>query len=334
MKAYINAISIYLPEIVVTNEKLAVEFPDWQTLEKNAKMTGIYQRRKVKEDECTSDIAAAASEQLFKEHSIDRRTIDYVLLCTQSPDYFLPTTACIIQDKLGLNTSCGALDIKLGCSGFVYGLSLAKGLIAGKIAKNILLLTGDVVSKLFHSEDKGTLALFGDAATATLISTDGFAEIGNFSLGTDGSGAENLIIKTGGFKHLSPKNDFHYDESGTLVSSDHFYMNGPEVFNFSVEKVPGLLEDTLNKNNLSKQNIQLFIFHQANKFMLDFLRDMLEIEEEKFYCYLSEVGNISSSSIPMAMYHAKKDNLLLGNVLIAGFGVGYSWAGCVLKTNL
>jgi 3-oxoacyl-[acyl-carrier-protein] synthase-3 len=334
MQAFIKAISVYLPETIMTNEHLAEMYPDWKTLKKSSKLTGVYSRHKVSENESTSDIAIGAAKQLFEEHQIDKGIIDFVLLCTQSEDYFLPATACIIQDKLGLSTSCGALDVKLGCSGYVYGLSLAKGLIAGGIARNVLLLTGDTVSKLANMIDRANMALFGDAASATLVSTDGFAEIGNFSLGTDGSGAENLIIKTGAFRHLAPANDLHFDEMGNPISSDYFYMNGTEVFNFTVDWVPKLVEDTLAKNNMSMSDIHLFVFHQANKFILDTLREMIGIDEDKFYYYLSEIGNTSVSSVAIALYHAQKDNLVSGNILLAGYGVGYSWSGCVLKTKI
>jgi 3-oxoacyl-[acyl-carrier-protein] synthase-3 len=333
MQAFIKAISVYFPETIVTNEDLAEMYPDWKNLKKSSKLTGVYSRYKTQEDECTSDITIGAANQLFKEHNIDKGIIDFVLLCTQSEDYFLPATACIIQDKLGLNTTCGALDVKMGCSGYVYGLSLAKGLIAGGIAQNVLLLTGDVVSKLVHPMDKANTALFSDAASATLVSTDGFAEIGNFSLGTDGSGAENLIIKSHAFRQLSPVNDLHFDDLGNPVSSDNFYMNGTEVFNFTVEWVPKLVKDTLTKNNMNQSDIHLFVFHQANKFILDTLREMMKIDKDKFYYYLSEVGNTSVSSVPIALYHAQKENLVKGNILLAGYGVGYSWAGCVLRTK-
>jgi 3-oxoacyl-[acyl-carrier-protein] synthase-3 len=332
--AYIKALSVYLPEKVLTNDELTARFPEWKTLKKNARITGVYQRHLSDDDQFASDLAIAAAENLFNEHSIDRSTVDFLIFCTQSPDYLLPTSACIIQERLGLSTSIGAIDVKLGCSGYVYCLALAKGLIASGIAKNVLLLTGDAVTKFFHPDDKGNIALFGDAATATLVSTDGFGRIGNFSVGTDGSGYEDLIIKGHSCRFPKPFNDLHYDESGNPLSSDHFYMNGPEVFNFTVERVPGLVDDTLAVNELKKDDINLFVFHQANKYMLDFLRDMLGVEEERFYIYLSEVGNISSSTVPMAMYYAGKDNLLKGNVLLAGFGVGYSWAGNVVQFTI
>jgi 3-oxoacyl-[acyl-carrier-protein] synthase-3 len=332
MKVYIKAISVYFPENVLTNEALVEEFPDWSA-KKVAGKVGINQRHIAGKGECSSDMAVSAAQRLFSEHRIDKSEIDFLLFCTQSPDYFLPTSACIIQDKLGLSTSCGALDFNLGCSGFVYGLSLAKGLLAGGIARNILLLTGESYTKMIHPKDKGNRTIFGDAATATLISSDGFAEIGNFDLGTDGKGAENLIIKTGAFRNPTAKHDLHFDDSGNPVSSDYLYMNGPEIFNFTLDRIPTLVDNVLKNNGLNKSDIDLFVFHQANKYMLNFLKDALEIEDEKFYYYLSEVGNTVSSTIPIALYYAQKENKLFGNVLIAGFGVGYSWGGCVLKMD-
>jgi len=330
MNAFIKAISYYLPEKIVTNEDLVKEFPEW-TVEKVAGKVGVNQRHIASSTETASDMATKASEKLFAEHGIDRSSIDFVLLCTQSPDYFLPTSACLIQNRLGLPTSCGALDYNLGCSGFVYGLSLAKGLIAAGIANNVLLLTAETYSKHIHPKDKGNRTIFGDAATATLISTDGFASIEDFCLGTDGRGAENLIVRRGGLRHPEAANDVAFDESGNPSSSDHLYMNGGEIFNFTAEAVPVLVDQVLEKNHLFKEDIQLFVFHQANKYMMNYLRKLLEIEPERFYFFLENVGNTVSSTIPIALYEAQKEGKLNGNVLIAGFGVGYSWGATVLK---
>jgi len=211
-KSFINAISYYLPSEIVTNEDLINEFPEW-SVEKVATKIGITQRHVVQKNETATDLATRAAEKLFAEHNINRSIIDYVLFCTQSPDYFLPTSACLIQNRLGLSTSCGALDFNLGCSGFVYGLSLAKGLIVSGIATNVLLLTSETYSKYLHPKDKVNRTIFGDAAAATFISTEGFAEIGQFSLGTDGRGAENLIVKTGGLREPNERNDLHFDEA-------------------------------------------------------------------------------------------------------------------------
>jgi 3-oxoacyl-[acyl-carrier-protein] synthase-3 len=331
MKTYIKAISYYLPERIVTNEDLVKEFPEW-TVEKVAGKVGVNQRHIVGENETASDMATCAAEKLFAEHDIDRSTIDFVLLCTQSPDYFLPTSACLIQHRLGLSTSCGALDFNLGCSGFVYGLSLAKGLIAGGIAQNVLLLTAETYSKHIHPKDKGNRTIFGDASAATLISSDGFASIEDFCLGTDGRGAENLIVKKGGMRQPNPKNDLIFDESANPSSSDYLFMNGGEIFNFTSEAVPVLIDQVLEKNKLEKEDIQLFVFHQANKYMMNYLRKLIEIESERFYICLENVGNTVSSTIPIALYEAQKEGKLQGNVLLAGFGVGYSWGGTVLKS--
>jgi len=330
MEAFIKAISYFLPEKVVTNDDLVKEFPEW-TVDKIAGKVGVTERHQAAENETAADMATQAAEKLFAEHAIDRSTIDFVLFCTQSPDYFLPTSACIIQHKLQLSTSCGALDFNLGCSGFVYGLSLAKGLIAAGIAKNVLLLTAETYSKHIHPLDKGNRTIFGDASAATLISIDGFASIENFSLGTDGRGAENLIVKKGGQRQSNALNDTIVDESGNLTSSDYLFMNGGEIFNFTSEAVPVLVEQVLTKNGLAKEDINLFVFHQANKYMMNYLRKLIEIEPDKFYFCLEKVGNTVSSTIPIALYEAQKEGKLVGNVLLAGFGVGYSWGATVLK---
>ncbi len=330
MKSYIKAISYYLPDLVVTNEDLVKEFPEW-TVEKVAGKVGVTERHIAAENQTATDLAVSAAEKLLTEHQIDKQTIDFVLFCTQSPDYYLPTSACLIQNWLGLPTNAGALDFNLGCSGFVYGLSLAKGLIAGGIAQNVLLITSETYSKHIHPRDKGNRTIFGDAAAATLISVDGFAEIGEFSLGTDGRGAENLIVKKGGLRQPFQVDDLTFDENGNPSSSDYLYMNGGEIFNFTSEAVPVLVEQVLEKNKLQQDNISLFVFHQANKYMMNYLRKLIEIEQDKFYYCIEKVGNTVSSTIPIALYEASKEGKLSGNVLLAGFGVGYSWGATVLK---
>ena len=331
MKAYIKALTYALPKKALTNEQLVEEFPEW-SVDKIANKVGIHTRHIADENETAADLAVRAAEKLFAtETNIDKNKIDFVLFCTQSPDYFLPTSACLIQDKLGLPTTCGALDFNLGCSGYIYGLSLAKGLIMGGIAKNVLFLTGETYTKHLHPKDKGNRTIFGDAGSATLISTEGFAEIGNFSLGTDGKGAENLIVKTGAFRHKNTMNDLSFDEKANPTSSDYLFMNGSEIFNFTIDIIPTLIKDILDKNELFKKDIDGYVFHQANAFMLNFLRKKLKIEEEKFHYYMSEVGNTVSATIPIVLCEKLKENKLKGNILLAGFGVGYSWGGNILK---
>ena len=332
MKVFVKNIAYYLPEQILTNEALTQEFPEW-SVEKIMSKVGITRRHIASQHETATDMAISAAKKLF-DAGVDKRTIDYVLFCTQSPDYFLPTSACIIQDKLGLSKNVGALDFNQGCSGYIYGLSLAKGLICANIAKNVLLLTAETYTKHLHPKDKGNRTIFGDAASATLISTDGFAEIGEFSLGTDGSGAENLIIKTGAARNPEKSGDINLDTDNNPVSPDYIYMDGSEIFAFTLEAVPDLVNKTLKKNNIEKDSVDLFIFHQANKYMLDFLRKKLKIDEEKFYFYMSEVGNTVSSTIPIVICEAMTSGDLKKGMtsLLAGFGVGYSWGGVILKS--
>jgi 3-oxoacyl-[acyl-carrier-protein] synthase-3 len=330
-KAYIKAIDYYLPETVVTNDDLVREFPEW-SVDKIAAKVGVHKRHIASAHETATDMAIEAAKKLFNQ-GIARESIEYVLFCTQSPDYFLPASACIIQDKLGLSKNIGALDFNQGCSGFIYGLSLAKGLISANIAGNVLLLTAETYNKRLHPKDKGNRTIFGDAAAATVIATDGFAELGEFSLGTDGSGAENLIVKNGGSRNPERSNHLEFDENNNPVSPDFIYMNGADIFSFTLSEVPPLIKETLRKNEIEKEAVDLFIFHQANKYMLDSLRKKLKIDEGKFYRYLSEVGNTVSSTIPIALYEALKDGALKEGmkIIIAGFGVGLSWGGCLLK---
>jgi 3-oxoacyl-[acyl-carrier-protein] synthase-3 len=331
MKAFIKAIDYYLPQTIVTNEDLARDFPEW-TVDKITDKLGIKKRHIAAEHETAVDLALMAAQKLFAQ-GINKESIDYILFCTQSPDYYLPASACIIQDRLGLSNEIGALDFNQGCSGFIYGLSLAKGLLAAGVASNILLLTGETYSKRLHPKDKGNRSIFGDAAAAVLIASDGFAKIGEFCLGTDGSGSENLIIKTGGARRSEKTNTIEFDENNNPVSPDYIFMDGSEIFSFTLRTVPALVEKTTKKNNLDKGTTDLYVFHQANKYMLDFLRKKIKIDANKFYLYLSEVGNTVSSTIPIAIFEAMKDGTLNKGmkVLLAGFGVGYSWGGCVLQ---
>lgn len=330
---YIKAISYYLPEKILTNEELVKDFPEW-TIEKITSKIGINERHIAEINETATDMAIKAGENLFIENpNIKKEDIDFVILCTQSPDFFLPTSACIIQSRLGLKDHVGAFDFNLGCSGFVYGLAIAKGLLSGNIAQNVLLLTSETYSKHIHAKDRGNRTIFGDAASATLISIEGYAQIGNFSLGTDGSGAENLIVKSGGMKNRLPINDIVYDDDHNPKSSDHLYMDGSEILSFTLDAVPKLVKDTLNRNSLEQQSIDLFVFHQANKYIMNFLRKKIKIDESKFFYYIENVGNTVSNTIPIALCEAKKEGRLHGNILLAGFGVGYSWGGVILNCS-
>ena len=334
MGAFLKAIAYHLPEARRSNKEISATFPDWSE-EKILSKLGIGERRIAAKDEYASDLGIRACEKLFEEGSFEKTDIDFLLYCTQSPDYFLPTTACIIQDKLGLNKSIGALDFNLGCSGYVYGLSLAKGLIASGAARNVLLVTAETYSKFINPKDKSNITIFGDAATASLISSaDGMWEINDFIFGTDGSGAENLIVKNGAIRHPELNGVDTISEDGEWKNNNNnLFMNGNAIFQFTVSSIPDLIKKTLEKNNLQIEAIDWFVFHQANKYMLDYIRRKIGIATDKFYVCLEHCGNTVSSSIPIAL----REGYLRGDlkehqaIALAGFGVGYSWAGVVLK---
>ena len=331
MKAYIKDIAYYLPTDILTNEQIAERFPEWSA-EKVAGKVGITERHIAADNETATDMAQKAAEQLFAQ-GVDKSQIDFVLLCTQSPDYFLPSSACILQDRLGLSKNCGAFDFNLGCSGYEYGLAVAKGLIVAGIAQNILLLTAETYTKYIHPHDKGNMTIFGDGASATLVSIEGFAEIGEVVLGTDGSGAENLIVRSLAARNKALINDAQSDEDGNIVSGDHLYMHGGNVFNFTADVVPDMVEKLLKKSGLQQDDVNLWVFHQANKYMINYLRKLLDIDKDKFYIFMEKVGNTVSSTIPIALCEARKENRLHGNILLAGFGVGLSWGGVMLKID-
>jgi 3-oxoacyl-[acyl-carrier-protein] synthase-3 len=327
--------SFFLPSEALSNDSLAAEYndPKWSA-SKIYRKTGIRSRPVVK-DELVSDLAVVAAERLFEEHGIDRSAVDFLLLCTQSPDYFLPTTACLVQDRLGLPVTTGALDFNLGCSGFVYGLALAQGLLIAGTASKVLLIMSETYTRHIHPLDKSVRTIFGDAATATLLDADDLPRIGKFVLGTDGSGAPNLIVPAGGMARPRSEETAkeETDEAGNVRSMDHIYMNGPEIFSFTLRAVPDLVRETLRKNELSDDEIDLYVFHQANRFILENLRDRLEIPEERFYIDVEETGNTVCATIPIALRNALDKGLIRegSKVLLAGFGVGYSYGATVLR---
>jgi len=323
-KAKVIAVEYFLPEGELSNVELAALFPEWPA-DKIKEKLGITCRKIAAEGEFSSDLATKAAEKHFAIGRIAPADVDFLIFCTQSPDYFLPTSACLIQDRLGLPKSCGALDFNLGCSGWVYGLGIAKGLIESGQAANVLFLTGETYSKFLSDTDKGTRTLFGDAGAATLISAvDCDTElIGPFVYGTDGSGAEHLIVKYGGLRNPgSPRSS----ETGLC-------MNGGEILSFSAREVSKSVNALLKQSGNTIESIDLFVFHQANAYMLEFLKTKCGIPDRKFYTCFETVGNTVSNSIPIALNHAIAEGKARPDmkIMFVGFGVGLSWAACMAR---
>lgn len=333
MQVGISAIRYHLPDTVLDNAALAAGNPKFQPDKVKAK-TGIDRRHVAGPDETAADLAVAAAERLFAETPVSRDTIDHLVFCTQAPDYFLPTSACLIHARLGLSHSAGAFDVNLGCSGFVYGLGIAAGLIVTGQASRVLLLTADTYSKFIDIEDLSVRSIFGDAGAATVIE-GGRGGLGPFIYGTDGRGANHLIVPTGGLREATDEAE---TGSGYTVHGGHrrsgkpLHMNGPEVFNFSIAAVPPAVRSLLDKAGIGMEDVDLFVFHQANTTMLEALRRKLDIPPARFFVDLADCGNTVSSTIPIALSRAAaQGRLAVGNrVMLVGFGVGYSWAATLL----
>ena len=333
MGAWIRAISYYLPEETLTNETLAEAFPEWD-VDKVYNKVGVRTRHLAGKTETAGDLAETAARKLFEEYGIAPGEVDFLLLCTQSPDHFLPSTACILQDRLGIPTTAGALDYDLGCSGCIYGLAMAKGLIAAGLASNVLLLTAETYTKYIHPEDKSNKTIFGDGAAACLVSREkGLAEIGDFVLGTDGSGAANQMVRSGAARQPEKTGRFAVDDDGHTNYEDYLYMNGSAIFNFTLETVPPLMKSLLAKNGLEKADVDYFVFHQANKYMLSTLRKVCGIPADKFYVDLEETGNTVSSTILIGLKECLGTGKIASGamVMICGFGVGLSYGACLLQ---
>lgn len=331
--AAIAAISTHLPDRVVSTDDLEAEFGPG-SIRRLATKIGIAERHVAASDEFTSDLAVHAAERLFAEHGIDRASVDFLLLVTQSPDHPMPTTACIVQARLGLRSDVGALDLGIGCSGYVYGLGLAKGLIESGQARTVLLVTADTMTKFVNPGNKQLRTIFGDGAAATLLTaaseTPGLRGV---AYGSDGTGAKHLVVPHGGLGDPARLDaEFDFAPEGDTNGYD-LHMNGLEVFSFTMRVVPQVVRRSLDESSLALDDIDLFVFHQANAFMLETLREKIGIASDRFVVDMADCGNTTSSTIPIALARAIETGRAKPGmrVMLVGFGVGLSW-GAVIAT--
>ena len=324
--AAIGPIEVYLPDRVETNDDLAAEHPNW-AMDLIGKKTGIYRRHIAAPDQCASDLAVEATRKLFDRHDIDPASIDFLLLCTQTPDYPLPTTACLLQQRLGLPTTMGALDFNLGCSGFVYGLSLADGLIQSGAARRVLLITAETYSKYIDADDRSIRPIFGDAAAATLIEAVEQPAITSFAFGTDGGEANTLMVDCGGAR---PAKDA-LQPSGRRRWKSPLYMDGPGLLSYTAGSIPPLFDKVLSQADITKHDLDYVLIHQATKKMIDQLRECIDMDEAKWPMALANYGNTVSSTLPILIRDLRRDSRLAPGTrsMLLGFGVGYSAAACL-----
>ncbi len=319
MNYKIHDIEYYVPEVVIDNDYLQKECEIDKEFTENK--VGIKERRIAKPEETTSDMATKAARKLLDKHNIANDEIDMLIVCTQNPDYKLPTTACIVQDKLGLHKDIMAFDINLGCSGFTHSLPIAGNMIKTGAIKNALIIMSEQYSKITNFKDRNTASIFGDAAAAALITPceDGYGVL-DFNYGTDGSGAEKLVAWNSGVAVNEEKDNY-------------LYMDGREIFKFSMMTVPKYLKKLYEKNNISSSDIKKFVFHQANKYMLSELQKRLKIEDSQMVISMQMTGNTVSSTIPIAFKKVLDEGELQKGdlVVFAGFGVGLSWSNVLYR---
>ncbi len=335
MQNIIQDISCYFPDKVLTNQQLQKEFPKLK-LPELTRLTGVEQRHICDDDQTSVDMAVEAANNLFQKSIVKKEDIDFIIFCSAGGDYITPASACIIHHRLGLPANCGAFDYNQGCTGYIYGLNMADSIISAGNANNILLITSEAITKTVHPNDSSNRAIFGDGATASIITRNkNISDFGKFIFGTDGSKFDKIIIKHGRERFPLPKfaEVDRVDNFGNIRNDANFFMDGSEVFNFSVNKAPELVSQLLDKSDLNFDDIDFFVFHQANQIILETIGRKLKVPDKKLIIDIRTTGNTVSSTIPIALSNAlETGKIKRGNiVLIAGFGVGFSWGGTIMK---
>lgn len=315
MTVFIRSIAYHLPERVVTNDDLVKLYPHWNA-ETLFRKTGIRQRHVVADGETSLDLAEVAASKLFAETGVCSADVDALLFCTQTADYFSPASACVLHDRLRLSQHCAAFDINLGCSGFPYGLWLARSLVESGSAKVVLLLNADTLSQECRKGDQVTVPIFGDGAGATLIchsSESALAELGPTLTGTDGRGWRHLKIEGGG--------------SRCPALPRGIEMNGAEVFSFTLTAVEAAINQHLCSVGKNLEDVNCLLLHQANGFILETLRRRMNLPPARCPIDIAETGNTASASLPVLFRRCldRKELRSGDHVVLAGFGVGYSW---------
>lgn len=336
MGTIIKAIEYYLPERRINNSDLKIQHPNWD-MDKVGEKSGVFQRHLAADNETALDFAIRATEKLFQSGEVIKDDVDGVIFCTQSPDYIMPSNAFLIHKHFNFKHKVWAFDYNLACSGYIYGLSIARGMLETGMAKNILLINADTYSKYINNNDRSTNVLFGDGAAVSLLtnSDDEGAGILDIQLGASGKEYESFFIPAGGSRN--PKGietrEVTVDQSGNQRSMENIHMNGFSVWKFVSRIVPIQINELLKKNNININQINFFGFHQASKLTLDSLIKALKIDNDKIYTNLENIGNTVSASIPILLKDAEEDGVLKRGdlVLLSGFGVGLSWGSLLIK---
>lgn len=330
----ITALAGAVPHTVIENYKYTQYFPEDQVREVVDKV-GIFERRFADSNTCSSDLCFAAAEQLFADNNINREDIDLLVFVSQTPDYRMPATSILLQHRLGLPSSTIAFDVNLGCSGFLYGLSIVYSFMERSGLKKALLLDGETRSKVYSPKDRRSAFLFGDGGVAVLLERDEKFGESYFSLNSDGSRGDLIKINGGGYRMPSSEETLRervVDEYGNIRNEEQGYMNGGDVFNFVIREIPRDIKKTLEWSGKDIQSLDYYVFHQANNFINSYLAKKLKLDIEKIPSTIAKYGNTSSVSVPLTIVDELRGKLDgKKEILLSAFGVGMTWATAIMS---
>jgi 3-oxoacyl-[acyl-carrier-protein] synthase-3 len=332
----LRGISVCVPKTIVSNSENTIF--NLEEVAKFSKSTGVYEFRVAGKEVTTADLGFEAADRLLDEMAVDRSEIDILVFVSQTPDYAnVPNTAPILQDRLKVSNQCIAFDIPLGCSGFVYGLSVVSSFLQNEGFRKGVLIYGDTPSKTSNKKDKSTSLLFGDAAGAILLERDKNSNLMHFNLGSDGSGYKAIIIPDGGFRNPFNANSLIEKEieKDIVRTNCDVALDGMDVFSFGISQAPKTVKQLYEFANISNEDVDFAVFHQANLMMNEMIRKKLKLDSEKIPYSIEKFGNTSSASIPVTLVTQLKSQLEKGRnrLLLCGFGVGLSWGTCYLETE-
>ncbi|MDN3676690.1 ketoacyl-ACP synthase III [Flavobacterium paronense] len=329
----ITGMSACVPKNRIDNYDYTTYF-DKEDVKNIVDKIGIEQRRFASDEVCASDLCFAAAEKLISDMDIDKSEIDLLIFVSQTPDFRMPATSVLLQDRLGLSKQTAAFDLTLGCSAFIYALSTVFAFMQGKNFRKALLLDGETRSRIYSPKDRKTAFLFGDGGVAAIIENNDKFKESYFSLNSDGSKEEYIKIKSGGYRNPSSIESLTekvVDEHGNIRTDEHGYMSGADVFNFVLAEIPSDIKNILAFSGVDKESLDFIVFHQANSYMNNYLVKKLKIDSQKAPTSLQKFGNTSSVSIPLTIVSELQNQLQdRKKVLLSGFGVGMSWASAIL----
>ncbi len=330
----ITALSACVPSRVIDNYHYDLDFWPEEEVRKVVDKVGVFERRFANDNTCASDLCFAAAERLICDNNIEKSEIDLLVFLSQTPDYRMPATSILLQERLGLSMSTMAFDISLGCSGFISALSIVYAMMQNQGFHKALILDGETRSKVYSRKDRREAFIFGDAGVAALIERDEKFGESHFSLNSDGSRGDLIMIKGGGYRNMSSVETLKekvVDEYGNIRTDENGYMNGADVFNFVIEEVPKDIKRLIADSGEDIQKMDYYVFHQANAFINNYIAKKMKLDKERIPWTIQKYGNTSSVSVPLTIVSELKDKMHgTKKLMLSAFGVGMAWATAIV----